>query len=53
MSTNSGSEGAVANRSDFYVEEGCGGSCGVPQPIAPELVGWKEEAELLWCYCIR
>ena len=53
MSTNSGSEGTVANRSDFYVEEKCCVSCGVPQSIAPELVGWKKEAELLWCYWIR
>ena len=29
----------------FYVEEGCCMSCGVPQSIAPELVGWREEGE--------
>jgi len=53
VSIDSRSEGSTANRSDFYVEEGCCFSCGVPQSIAPELVGWKDEAELLSCYWIR
>jgi hypothetical protein len=53
MSINGRSEGAASHRSDFYVEEGCCTSCGVPQSIAPELVGWKDEAELLSCYWIR
>ena len=28
---------------DFYVEETCCMSCGVPQEIAPDLVGWTNE----------
>ncbi|HKO18067.1 MAG TPA: hypothetical protein VJU82_04195 [Acidobacteriaceae bacterium] len=36
-------------RGDFYVESGCCISCGVPQSVAPDLVGWTEE-ELRQCY---
>ena len=28
---------------DFYVQETCCMSCGVPQPIAPDLAGWTSE----------
>ena len=28
---------------DFYVSEGCCTSCGVPQVVAPDLVGWADE----------
>jgi hypothetical protein len=37
---------------DFYVEETCCMSCGVPQAIAPDLVGWVNE-DLQQCYWIR
>ena len=32
-----------AGSADFYVENGCCTSCGVPQLVAPDLVGWVEE----------
>jgi hypothetical protein len=44
---------AAAGRGDFYVEEVCCTACGVPQAIAPELVGWREDASLMSCYWIR
>ncbi len=53
MSADSRREAANGNQSGFYVEERCCVSCGVPQSIAPELVGWKDETELLSCYWIR
>jgi hypothetical protein len=28
---------------DFYVEDGCCAACGVPQAVAPDLVGWRED----------
>jgi len=28
---------------DFYVEKHCCTSCGVPQAVAPDLVGWVDE----------
>jgi len=28
---------------DFYVQPGCCTSCGVPQSVAPDLVGWTNE----------
>jgi len=28
---------------DFYVQDACCTSCGVPQAIAPDLVGWTNE----------
>jgi hypothetical protein len=29
---------------DFYVQRECCTACGVPQVIAPDLVGWSDEA---------
>ncbi len=29
---------------DFYVQPQCCTSCGVPQSVAPDLVGWTNEA---------
>ena len=52
MSASSDTSRAVAGRGDFYVEEECCITCGVPQSIAPELVGWTD-AELPSCYWIR
>ena len=40
-------------RGDFYVEEVCCTACGVPQTIAPQLVGWREDGSLTLCYWIR
>jgi hypothetical protein len=37
---------------DFYVEETCCMSCGVPQEIAPDLVGWTNE-DLQQCYWVK
>ena len=37
---------------DFYVEETCCMSCGVPQAIAPDLVGWTND-KLPNCYWIK
>jgi hypothetical protein len=34
------------------MQEGCCMSCGVPQSIAPELGGWRDE-EATSCYWIR
>ena len=34
---------------DFYVESQCCMSCGVPQAVAPDLVGWIE-ADMRHCY---
>ncbi len=39
-----------ASRDGFYVEEACCMSCGVPQHIAPELVGWKNGKDTTLCY---
>ncbi|HEY9126263.1 MAG TPA: hypothetical protein VIM62_04010, partial [Acidobacteriaceae bacterium] len=38
---------------DFYVESGCCISCGVPQAVAPDLVGWIEDEKFLRCYWIK
>ena len=38
---------------DFYVQQTCCMSCGVPQAIAPELVGWRDPKEQTDCYWIR
>jgi hypothetical protein len=51
VSTASVSKVASA-RGDFYVEDGRCMSCGMPQAIAPELVGWTEE-RLPSCYWMR
>jgi len=37
---------------DFYVEETCCMSCGVPQEIAPDLVAWTNE-DLQQCYWVK
>jgi hypothetical protein len=38
---------------DFYVQQRCCTSCGVPQAIAPDLVGWRDENQQLNCYWIK
>src|SRR5262245_53212353 len=40
-------------KQDFYVQQGCCVSCGVPQTVAPTLVGWREVPGLTECYWIR
>jgi hypothetical protein len=52
VSTDSDSSKAGTDRGDFYLLEGCCTSCGVPQSIAPELVGWTD-GESPSCYWIR
>lgn len=42
-----------SDRRDFYVQQGCCMSCGVPQAIAPELVGWRDQTQQLKCYWIK
>ena len=37
---------------DFYVESHCCTSCGVPQAVAPSLVGWKDEP-MSHCYWMK
>jgi len=37
---------------DFYVQNTCCTSCGVPQSVAPDLVGWTNE-NLTQCYWIK
>jgi len=37
---------------DFYVQPGCCTSCGVPQSVAPDLVGWTNENHPQ-CYWIK
>jgi len=34
---------------DFYVENACCITCGVPQAVAPDLVGWADENEKDHC----
>jgi len=34
---------------DFYVDSNCCTSCGVPQVVAPDLVGWIDE-QMSQCY---
>ena len=38
---------------DFYVQQGCCLSCGVPQEVAPTLVGWRDNQNSTDCYWIR
>jgi len=33
---------------DFYAAYGACGSCGVPQVVAPELVGWTDAKHCFW-----
>ena len=42
-----------SRRGDFYVQDVCCMSCGVPQAIAPELVGWRDQNRQLNCYWIK
>jgi hypothetical protein len=35
---------------DFYVEDGCCLSCGVPQTVAPDLVGWVNNEKMVQCF---
>jgi hypothetical protein len=37
---------------DFYVQHACCTSCGVPQEVAPDLVGWRNE-NLPQCYWVK
>jgi hypothetical protein len=37
---------------DFYVQDACCTRCGVPQAIAPDLVGWTNE-NLTQCHWLR
>lgn len=34
---------------DFYVENACCITCGVPQAVAPDLVGWADEKQKVHC----
>ena len=52
MTRESESPGPKSAPGDFYVEETCCTSCGVPQAIAPDLVGWIDEG-LQQCYWIK
>ena len=52
MSVTQNSPKVAPDGDDFYVQEGCCTSCGVPQVIAPELVGWVDENKGP-CYWIR
>ena|ERR1700740_1150905 len=38
---------------NFYVQQGCCLSCGVPQSVAPTLVGWRDTENSTECYWIR
>jgi hypothetical protein len=38
---------------NFYVQQGCCLSCGVPQSVAPTLVGWLDTKNSTGCYWIR
>ena len=43
----------ASDHGDFYVEQACCTSCGVPQAIALELVGWRNQNQQLNCYWIK
>ena len=49
---NASESSKVSTGRGFYVEEVCCTQCGVPHSIAPELVGWRDEASGS-CYWIR
>jgi hypothetical protein len=49
ISENTKAKSAVG---DFYVQATCCMSCGVPQGIAPDLVGWTNE-KLTQCYWLK
>jgi len=42
----------LLGRGDFYVQNECCTACGVPQAIAPDLVGWTNE-KYRQCYWIK
>jgi hypothetical protein len=44
--------GEESGSGDFYVQDTCCTSCGVPQSIAPDLVGWTDE-NLPQCYWLK
>jgi hypothetical protein len=44
--------GAKSTFADFYVQETCCMSCGVPQEIAPDLVGWTND-DPQQCYWVK
>ena|SRR5580700_3116964 len=43
---------AISAFGDFYVQDACCMSCGVPQAIASDLVGWTNE-NLTQCYWLK
>ena len=46
----------VSSRSaqqNFYVENTCCASCGIPQVVAPDLVGWRDDGGPLDCRWIK
>jgi hypothetical protein len=49
---NSNRSKTESQRGDFYLQDVCCRSCGVPQSIAPELVGWVDDKSGP-CYWIR
>jgi len=49
MSENAEAKSAFA---DFYVQAACCISCGVPQAVAPDLVGWTNE-KFPQCYWLK
>jgi hypothetical protein len=49
---NSNRSKTESQRGDFYLQDVCCTSCGVPQSIAPELVGWVDDKSGP-CYWIR
>jgi hypothetical protein len=42
-----------SRKGEFYVQQGCCLSCGVPQAVAPTLVGWRDIQNSTDCYWIR
>ena len=45
--------GIQQEREAFYVESTCCASCGIPQVVAPDLVGWRNDARPLDCRWIK
>jgi hypothetical protein len=48
MTTPPGNPEPQSAPGDFYVEQECCISCGVPQMIAPDLVGWTSKEICYW-----
>ena len=42
-----------SRKGDFYVQQGCCLSCGVPQAVAPTLAGWRNIQNSTDCCWIR